>query len=43
MDKLQNTNSIPESHKAVSDERMKEYRDNPDNLLDWDDIKNEWF
>ncbi len=30
---------IPDFHKKVLDERLKEYKNNPDDLLDWDKVK----
>jgi hypothetical protein len=32
---------ISESHKKILDERMAEYKRNPDNLMDWDQVKRE--
>lgn len=30
---------IPDFHKKILDERLKEYKNNPDDLLDWDEVK----
>jgi hypothetical protein len=33
---------VPTEHKVVLDERLEAYKKNPQELLDWDEIKNEW-
>lgn len=32
---------IPDFHKKILDERIKAYKQNPDDLLDWDNVKKE--
>lgn len=32
---------VPEWHKEIVLQRLKEYRDNPDNVLDWDNAQQE--
>ncbi len=32
---------MPSAHAKELDERLASYHNNPDDLLDWDDIKNE--
>ncbi len=33
--------NIPEWHKAIIDQRMENYRKNPDNYGDWDEVQKE--
>ena len=33
---------VPEWHKAIVRERLKEYKENPDNLMDWEDVKEDF-
>ncbi len=33
---------ISSEHKEVLNKRLETYRKNPQNLLDWDELKNEW-
>lgn len=33
---------IPSAHKEELDNRLESYRKNPQDLLDWDEIKKEW-
>ena len=33
---------VPPEHKAELDKRLEAYRKNPQDLLDWDEIKNDW-
>jgi hypothetical protein len=40
-DKIEKT-GVPSEHKAELDKRLEAYRENPQDLLDWDEIKNEW-
>lgn len=30
---------VPEWHKEIVRQRMKDHKQNPDNVLDWDDVK----
>ena len=30
------------SHKKILDDRLQTYKDNPENILDWNDVKNDW-
>ncbi len=32
---------IPDFHKQILDERIKPYKQNPDDLLDWEQVKKE--
>ena len=32
----------PAFHRETLKIRMDEYKNNPDNILDWEDVKNEW-
>ena len=32
---------VPESHKEIVRQRLKEYRNNTDNVLDWKDVQKE--
>lgn len=32
---------IPEWHKAIIDERMEDYKKNPENYRDWEDVQKE--
>lgn len=38
LDKL----GVPSEHKVELDKRLESYRENPQDLLDWDEIKKEW-
>lgn len=33
---------ISEANKAILDERLEAYKNNPNDLLDWEDVKNDW-
>lgn len=33
---------ISVSTKKILDERLESYKNNPDDLLDWEDVKNDW-
>ena len=33
---------IPTKHKKELDHRLENYKSNPDNLLDWEAVKNNW-
>ena len=33
---------IPLDHKEELDKRLEAYRKTPEDLLDWDEVKNEW-
>jgi len=33
---------IPSEHKAELEKRLEAYKENPQDLLDWNEIKNEW-
>lgn len=33
---------VPSWHRDELDNRLESYRDNPNDLLDWDDIKKDW-
>ena len=33
---------IPQEQKAILDQRLKSYEENPDDLLDWEDVKEDW-
>jgi Putative addiction module component len=33
---------VPAEHKIELDKRLKEFKNNPEDLLDWDKIKEEW-
>jgi hypothetical protein len=33
---------VPSEHKDELDKRLESYKKNPQELLDWDKIKNEW-
>ena len=33
---------ISAANKKTLDERLESYKNNPDDLLDWDDVKNDW-
>lgn len=33
---------IPSDHKEELDKRLESYRENPQDLLDWDDVKKNW-
>jgi hypothetical protein len=33
---------VPPEHKAELDKRLEAYRKNPQDLLDWDEMKNDW-
>lgn len=38
LDKL----GVSSEHKVELDKRLESYRENPQDLLDWDEIKKEW-
>jgi hypothetical protein len=40
-DKLEKI-GVPAEHKAELNKRLEAYRKNPQDLLDWEEIKNEW-
>ncbi len=33
---------VPVEHKKELDKRLKSYKNNPDDVLDWKDVKNNW-
>lgn len=33
---------INQDHKEILDARLEDYRENPDNLLDWEEVKQSW-
>ena len=33
---------ISATNKKVLDERLENYKNNPNDLLDWEDVKNDW-
>ncbi len=33
---------VPSEHKDELDKRLEAYRENPKDLLDWDDIRKDW-
>lgn len=33
---------ISKANKKELDQRLKNYSENPENILDWQDVKNEW-
>ena len=33
---------IPSDHKVELDNRLNDYKQNPQDLLDWDSVKKEW-
>ena len=33
---------ISVAHKQILDERSESYRKNPNDVLDWEDVKNDW-
>lgn len=33
---------ISAEHRALLDERLKSYKENPEDLLDWDQVKQNW-
>ncbi len=33
---------VSTSHKQILDERLESYKKNPNDLLDWNDVKNDW-
>lgn len=33
---------IPQWHKDIIDKRLKEYENNPDNVLDWEEVKDKF-
>jgi len=39
---LMKEKGIPAAHKKILDERMEEYKKNPGDVLDWNDVKNDW-
>ena len=41
LDKIEKM-GVPSEHKDELDRRLEAYRENPQDLLDWDEIKNEW-
>ncbi len=36
------TQDIPTSHRKELDSRLNSYKENPNDLLDWNDVKNNW-
>lgn len=38
LDKL----GVPSDHKDELDKRLESYRENPEDLLDWDAVKKDW-
>ncbi|MCF8298373.1 MAG: addiction module protein [Saprospiraceae bacterium] len=34
--------AIPEWHKEIIRQRLIDYKENPDNVLDWDEVKNDF-
>ncbi len=39
--KIEKEDDIPEWHKAILDTRIAEYEQNPNDLIDWEDIQKE--
>ncbi len=39
--KVEKEDDIPEWHKTILDARIAEYEQNPNDLIDWEDIQNE--
>jgi hypothetical protein len=35
------TFEVPEWHKEIVRQRLKDYRENPDNVLDWEEVEKE--
>ena len=35
-------NEIPEAHKEVLKERLEYYKNNPGDVVNWDDVKDNW-
>jgi hypothetical protein len=35
-------NDIPETHKEILRERLEYHKDNPDDVINWDDVKDNW-
>ena len=33
---------VPAEHKKELDKRLKSYKKNPDDVLDWKEVKNDW-
>ncbi|POY36492.1 hypothetical protein C3L50_15295 [Flavobacterium alvei] len=33
---------VPSEHKEELDNRLESYKENPQDLLDWDDIRKDW-
>jgi len=33
---------ISASNKKILDQRLESYKNNPDDLLNWEDVKNDW-
>jgi len=38
----ENMYSVPEWHKDIIMKRLKDYRENPGNVLDWEQVKNKF-
>jgi hypothetical protein len=38
---IENEEEIPDWHKAILDKRLADYEQNPNDLLDWEDIQKE--
>ncbi len=41
-DESNNVYDLSEIHKNIIQERINSYKNHPDNLLDWEDIKETW-
>ncbi len=39
--RLLEIDEVEEEHKKIIDERLSDYSRNPEDLLEWDDVKNE--
>jgi hypothetical protein len=39
IEKTEDNTEISVEHKKILDERLANYKSDPDNLLDWDDVK----
>lgn len=39
---LKTETDIPETHKQILNERLEQYKNNPDDLVDWNSVKDNW-
>jgi putative addiction module component (TIGR02574 family) len=39
IEKTEDNTEISDAHKKILDERLANYKSDPDNLLDWEDVK----